>query len=65
MLRPRNMQITEKNQVRNNEIYQISFRFSLDISRLPKPFQVSAIGNRDWSLSTDWVRQLYPEVPVR
>lgn len=65
MLRPRNMQITEKNQVRNNEIYQISFRFSLDISRLPKPFQVSAIGNRDWSLSTDWIRQLYPEVPVR
>lgn len=26
----------------------------LDISQLPRPFQISALGNKDWALSSDW-----------
>jgi hypothetical protein len=26
----------------------------LDTSQLPKPFQVNALTNRDWTLASDW-----------
>jgi hypothetical protein len=26
----------------------------LDTSQLPKPFQVNALANREWNLSSDW-----------
>ncbi len=34
--------------------YQAALRLRLDISQLPKPFQVSALGSRDWNLNSDW-----------
>lgn len=38
------------------ETYMVAVRVRLDISQLPKPFQVNAINNRDWRLSSDWKR---------
>jgi hypothetical protein len=35
-------------------------RFRLDVSQLPKPFQVSALTNRDWNLSSDWAPVVIP-----
>jgi hypothetical protein len=35
--------------------YEAALRFSLDISQLPKPFQVSALTNREWNLDSDWI----------
>jgi hypothetical protein len=29
---------------------------TLDLSKLPKPFQVNALNNRDWNVSSDWLR---------
>jgi len=29
-------------------------RLRLDITQLPRPFQISALGNKDWSLSSEW-----------
>jgi hypothetical protein len=29
-------------------------RMRLDVSQLPKPFQVNAITSREWSLASDW-----------
>ena len=31
--------------------YNIDFRFRLDVSQLPRPFQFGAVGQSDWSLS--------------
>jgi hypothetical protein len=31
-------------------------RFRLDTSQLPKPFQLSALGSREWSINSDWYR---------
>ncbi|UTH75484.1 DUF4390 domain-containing protein [Chromobacterium sp. IIBBL 290-4] len=31
-------------------------RLLLDISELPKPFQMNALGSDDWSLQSDWTR---------
>lgn len=37
-----------------HEAYQVSVKLALDVSKLPKPFQVNAINDRDWRLSSPW-----------
>lgn len=39
-----------------NTSYEVAVRMSLDVNQLPKPFQVSALTNRDWTLASDWAR---------
>ena len=39
---------------RAGETYHAALRLRLDINQLPRPFQISALGNREWSLSSDW-----------
>lgn len=39
---------------RPGETFQAALRFRLDISQLPRPFQISAFGNKEWMLSSDW-----------
>jgi hypothetical protein len=34
--------------------YKVYVRMRLDVSQLPKPFQVSALANRDWSIASAW-----------
>jgi hypothetical protein len=41
-------------KLKPGSIYVASLRLRLDISQLPKPFQVSAFTNRDWDLDSDW-----------
>ncbi len=36
--------------------YDAALRLRLDVNQLPKPFQVSAIASREWTLSSDWYR---------
>jgi hypothetical protein len=36
--------------------YIAAMRMRLDTSQLPRPFQISAVGSRDWTLSSDWHR---------
>jgi hypothetical protein len=26
------------------------------LAKLPKPFQINALNNRDWNITSDWVR---------
>lgn len=54
--RLRNWTVIERGDksVRAGEPYQAALRLRLDINQLPRPFQISALGNRDWSLSSDW-----------
>jgi len=35
--------------------YQAALRLQLDVRQLPRPFQISALGNKDWSLAGDWL----------
>ena len=55
MQRVRNWQVAELDQLVAGVSHEAALRFRLDTSQLPKPFQVSAIGSRDWNLGTDWV----------
>jgi hypothetical protein len=36
--------------------YLAAVRMRLDVSQLPRPFQITAVGSRDWSLASDWHR---------
>jgi hypothetical protein len=40
--------------LRDGERYDARLRLRLDMSLLPKPFQVNALTNRDWSLTSEW-----------
>jgi len=44
----------EKAGVRAGDTYTAALRMRLDINQLPRPFQISALGNKDWSLASDW-----------
>ncbi|BBE10461.1 proline rich signal peptide protein [Mycoavidus cysteinexigens] len=37
-------------------VYTASVRMQLDTALMPKPFQIDAVNNRDWRLSSDWKR---------
>ncbi len=36
--------------------YDAAVRLRLDVSQLPKPFQINALASRDWSLQSEWYR---------
>ena len=61
--RLRNWQIAERNDLRVETEYDAYLRMRLDTSQLPKPFQVSVIGDRDWTLDSGWRRWKYTPPP--
>jgi len=48
--------VIDGDQIDLNKSYTAALRMTLDLSRLPKPFQVNALNNRDWNVTSDWVR---------
>ena len=54
--RVRMRNIAEPGVLAKGASYVAEVRLRLDISQLPRPFQVSAVGSRDWSVSSEWVR---------
>lgn len=38
--------------------YSIEFKFRLDVSQLPRPFQIGAVGHADWSISAARTQRL-------
>jgi len=48
--------VIDNRQLDAGKSYTASLRMTLDLSKLPKPFQVNALNNRDWNLSSDWLR---------
>lgn len=57
--RPFRWVISERGQLTAGEKYSVGVHVLLDVSRLPKPFQVHALNSRKWRLSSDWKRFLY------
>jgi hypothetical protein len=52
----RNWNVLEKAQVQRGQKYEAGVRMRLDLTQLPKPFQVNALTNREWTLASDWYR---------
>ena len=54
--RLRNWLVLEKGTFRADQPYFAAVRMRLDLSQMPKTFQVNALANRDWNLSSEWAR---------
>lgn len=45
----------------SRKTYSAALRMSLDLGKLPKPFQVNALNNKTWNVASDWTR--FPFTP--
>lgn len=54
--RLRNWLVFDKSAVTADQTYLAAVRMRLDLSQMPKTFQVNALANRDWNLSSEWAR---------
>jgi hypothetical protein len=52
-------QVARRDQLVPGVRYEAAVRLLLDGNQLPKPFQVSALTSREWSLQSDWYRWSY------
>ena len=50
----RNWKVADRSQLSPRDDYDAQVRMHLDVSQLPKPFQVNAITSREWNLASDW-----------
>ncbi|RDK08046.1 DUF4390 domain-containing protein [Cupriavidus lacunae] len=57
--RVRGWRVFERNAVKPGESYHAEVRMRLDLSQLPKPFQINAVNTREWNLASDWRRFVY------
>jgi hypothetical protein len=53
--------IAEASDLDPSAKYRVEFRFRLDLSQLPRPFQIGAIGQSDWDVNGSIVVPLPPE----
>ncbi len=52
--RPSRWLVADKGVLKPGSTYTVAVRMRLDVAQLAKPFQVNAINNSDWRLSSDW-----------
>jgi hypothetical protein len=52
--RPGRWVVAPPNALQPGGLYTVALRMELDVTQLPKPFQVNALNNSDWRLSSDW-----------
>jgi hypothetical protein len=50
----RNWTVADRAQLSPRDDHEAQVRMRLDVSQLPKPFQVNAITSREWNLASDW-----------
>ena len=46
----------EPGTLKRDTTYIAAVRLRLDTSQLPKPFNLTALGSRDWNIASDWYR---------
>ena len=51
--------VIEHERVQGDTAYVASVRMRLDKAQLPKPFQITALTDRDWSLASSWKRMSF------
>lgn len=56
LARVRSWLISGAQQLKTGDSYVGALRMRLDLTQLPKPFQVDALTSRDWNFSSDWKR---------
>lgn len=62
--RLRNWQVADRGDLKPDTEYDVYLRMRLDTTQLPKPFQLSVFGDRDWILASGWRRWRYTPPPA-
>ncbi|MDB5990233.1 MAG: hypothetical protein JWQ10_1636 [Herbaspirillum sp.] len=57
--RPPRWIIADSHVLHSGEVYNVAVRMQLDIAQLSKPFQINALNNSDWHLSSNWINFSY------
>jgi len=52
--RVRRRQVLEPGVLAKGATYTAGVRMRLDVSQLPKPFQLNALASRDWNFGSEW-----------
>ncbi|MFZ4536263.1 DUF4390 domain-containing protein [Propionivibrio sp.] len=63
MSRLRHWQVLEKGEIKADQTYLAGLRMRLDLTQMAKTFQVSALANKEWNLSSDWLRWSFSPMP--
>lgn len=58
MRRVSRWKIAEASEIDAEQKNNIEFRFRLDVSQLPRPFQIGALGQSDWDISATTIQRL-------
>ena len=53
--------IAERSEIADDALHIVHFRFRLDMSQLPRPFQIGAVGRSGWNLLVSRSQRLEPE----
>jgi len=56
MSRVRRREELEAGTIKKDSTYTAALRLRLDTTQLPKPFQINALGSREWNIGSDWYR---------
>jgi hypothetical protein len=57
--------IAEASEVDADSRHNVDFRFRLDVSQLPRPFQIGAVGQAEWNISAARNQRLGGAEPAR
>lgn len=55
--------IAESGELEPDARYSVEFRWRLDVSQLPRPFQIGAVGQSDWTITASRSQPLAIESP--
>ena len=58
-----NWKIADTADLEADAKYSVNFRFRLDVSQLPRPFQIGAVGQSDWNVSATRTVRILLESP--
>ncbi len=53
--------IADAAEIEPDARHNVEFRFRLDLSQLPRPFQIGVAGQKDWTIAVETSRQLVAE----
>ncbi|MBC7600937.1 MAG: DUF4390 domain-containing protein [Polaromonas sp.] len=53
--------IADAAEVEVDARHKVEFRFRLDLSQLPRPFQIGVAGQKDWAITAETSRELIAE----
>ncbi len=53
--------IAEPGVVEPDSVHKVEFRFSLDLTQLPRPFQIGTFGQSDWTIAVSASKQISSE----